>query len=946
MKFVYLIFTLLLISTLTARSQSADFTYNTTSGLFCSPQIVTFTASTTGNPTQYIWNFGDGQSGGSPVENHLYDYPGSYQVTLTEVFNNTASSISKIVVINPSPDVTLNVNRPSLCQPGNVAFTASATGTVASYEWNFGDGSPVQTTASNNNSHIYTAYGTFTTVVKAISDQGCSNTANVTVTIARFPISVSVAPNKGCLPANPTLVMTNTFPPGDGLQSVTWNYGDGSPLFTGTGSSTTHTYNTTSPITTANVSVTSNQGCTNSYTLPSFAYGIPPTNTVAYTTAARDTFCGSETVQFYGFADSANLYNWDFGDGNTQVTTTTTVSHKYDMLGAFSVVVTPSYNGCFGAPRTINIFIKGVIADFTYGNTCTNKATYNFTNNSLGTIGSYAWTFSDIPGFTESSTYSPSHTFPVNGTSNVKLVVVDNSSACSDSLSAIIYTATPLLQVDKNNVCRDSAITYTVINPYPAGSGFSYDFYINGNILPLGNNTSYTQNPRNYGTYNDFVVIRDQLASTCNDTVRVGAVNVRAPFVNFVIPAVQCIDTAVVLVNNSYPWFASDNIVKWKWDFADGQKDSVRNPIPHLYKVPGQHIVKLEATDINGCTQKYEAAVITAPLPPISVLPKIDTLCQGQSAVLYAYTSEQLDWVTTTNISCTTCDTVTVNPPATSLFIARATSYYGCKNYDTSLVKVYGPLNLSVSPNTTSICPGGTVQLALNTTGLTTWLPSTYLNSSTIKNPVSRPDASITYTAVVSDSVGCFKDSVSATVTVFPRPTVDAGPDQVLPYNTSFLLSPNYPMGVVSYNWTPGTNLNCTNCATPTGIALDKQLYTIEVTDQNGCKGKDSLNIVVSCEKSNLLLPTAFTPNGDGRNESFYPIARGYKSIKSFTVFNRSGAKVFERQNFQPNIPGLGWNGMTIGGQLENMQSYVWVVEGICQNGMSIITRGTVILIK
>ncbi|MEO5984384.1 MAG: gliding motility-associated C-terminal domain-containing protein, partial [Ferruginibacter sp.] len=198
----------------------------------------------------------------------------------------------------------------------------------------------------------------------------------------------------------------------------------------------------------------------------------------------------------------------------------------------------------------------------------------------------------------------------------------------------------------------------------------------------------------------------------------------------------------------------------------------------------------------------------------------------------------------------------------------------------------------------------------------------------------------------VVDSAGCFSDSVTSSITVFQRPTVDAGPDQILPYQTSFILQPDFSPGVVNYRWTPATNLSCSNCPTPTGIALKKQDYVITASDLNRCTASDTVKILVSCEQSNLLLPTAFSPNGDGINETFFPTARGYKVIKSFAIFNRSGKKVFERKNFQANNPSEGWNGISLDTRGENIQSYVWMIEAVCDTDNSVFLKGSVVLIK
>lgn len=944
MRSSYLILAILLLNVIGLQAQTADFTISTPNNLFCSPQVVTLTASAAGNPSVYIWDFGDGKSGNLRVENHVYLAPGTYNITLISVFANYASRITKTVTINPSPTVSIASNIRNYCKTGDVTFFANSTGPVTSFEWDFGDGSPVQTTSVNNVTHNYTSFGTYLLSVKAITGKGCTATDQIGIQVDKFPLTASISPNKGCIPISSTITVNPSFLPGDGLQSVIWNYGDGTPNQTSNNYSSTHTYNTTTPITGATVTVTSSQGCTSQYTLPEFAFGIPPTNVDAYPTSLRDTFCASETVKFFGKADSANSYLWDFGEG-TLTTTDTFATKKYRTLGSKQVTLTPIYNGCEGLSKTFTIFIKGVVANYDYKNTCSQKSRFTFTNLSLGNISQFEWTFSDVPGFIDSVNYNPIHNFPTRASSKVRLYLFDSVSNCLDTLSSMIYTAVPTFSADKFRVCKDSAITYSVLNSYPSGVGFNYEYNINGNVLNNGDLTSITIFPTNFGTFNDLVVISDQHTGTCSDTLRLPPITVRGPLISLSFPPLICQDSAVVFINNSYPWFSTDSIVKWNWQFGDGGKDSVRTPEPHFYGPSGTYILELEATDNNGCRQKIQSPIVNAPLPTIKILPGIDTLCMGQTVTLKGYTSDSLTWVSN-NVMCARCDTVIVNPPATTTYVALSTSYAGCKAYDSAVVKVFAPFKLSALPAQVTVCPGTPVQYNLNVAGFTTWSPPTYLDNPTSQSPIATPYGNVNYTILVRDSAGCYFDTTLVSLMVYGEPTVDAGPTKILPYNSVFTLNPAYSAGVQSYTWSPPDNLSCANCPFPVMSALQSQRYFITVTDENGCKAKDSVLLIVDCERGNILVPSAFTPNGDGLNDVLYPLTRGYKTIRSFSVFNRNGEKVFERKNFSPNSASQGWNGYVKGINREAVQAYVWMVEGECDTGSTVITKGSVILIR
>ena len=407
---------LLLLLFSTVHSQSVDFNFSTGNGLFCNPQVVTFSQNCTGSPTGFIWRFGNGQVGSSPVVTITYTLPGIYNVTLTALYSSSAISVTKTVVINPTPTISINADRNYICQPGNIIFTAPGSAFISSYEWDFGDGTPLQVTGGNSITHFFNSYNSFNVVVRGITAAGCSATASTSVQVTRFPIiNASVTPNKGCIPVNSTLTASATLPTGDASANFLWDFGDGSPTANTAVNNTTHTYNIVTPVTTASVVITSAQGCTNQYTFPPFAFGTPPFNTIAVTSDGRNIYCGSETIQFNGVAVNANSYSWDFGDGNTGVTINTTIAHKYQTLGNKRVILTPSFNGCDGMKDTIDIVIIGVIADYNFSNVCSAKNTFNYTNTSAGNVTSFRWTFSDIPGSPDFINYNTSHSFPVNG---------------------------------------------------------------------------------------------------------------------------------------------------------------------------------------------------------------------------------------------------------------------------------------------------------------------------------------------------------------------------------------------------------------------------------------------------------------------------------------------------------------------------------------------------
>ncbi len=137
----------------------ADFSADVTSG--CEPLIVQFSDLSQCGPTSWLWNFGDGQTSTEPSPQHTYSNWGTYTVSLTvtsAVGSDTKTETSYIQVsATPVADFTA---APSAGQaPLQVTFTDTSTGLPTTWEWDFGDGSPVSN--SQNVIHTFENAGTY-----------------------------------------------------------------------------------------------------------------------------------------------------------------------------------------------------------------------------------------------------------------------------------------------------------------------------------------------------------------------------------------------------------------------------------------------------------------------------------------------------------------------------------------------------------------------------------------------------------------------------------------------------------------------------------------------------------------------------------------------------------------------------------------------------------------
>ncbi len=204
----------------------ANFTSSVTSGIV--PLKVTFTDTSTGSPTFWFWDFGDGSKSYQQNPTHKYSNAGIYTVNLTvknAVGRNTVTKTGYInVVTKPVANFTSSVT--SGIVPLKVTFTDTSTGTPVAWKWDFGDGSK---SYQQNPTHKYSNVGTYTvnlTVKNAIGRNTVTKTEYIKVVtkpVANFTSSVT----SGTVPLKVTFTDTSTGTP----SGWKWDFGDGSKSY-------------------------------------------------------------------------------------------------------------------------------------------------------------------------------------------------------------------------------------------------------------------------------------------------------------------------------------------------------------------------------------------------------------------------------------------------------------------------------------------------------------------------------------------------------------------------------------------------------------------------------------------------------------------------------------------------------------------------------------------
>ena len=152
-----------------------------------------------------------------------------------------------------------------------------------------------------------------------------------------------------------------------------------------------------------------------------------------------------------------------------------------------------------------------------------------------------------------------------------------------------------------------------------------------------------------------------------------------------------------------------------------------------------------------------------------------------------------------------------------------------------------------------------------------------------------------------------------------------------------------FAAGAASYLWQPVNVLSNTNAANPIFKAPNSGLYpiTIKDTTAQGCKGTNSFTVTVY-STAGLLLPNAFSPNGDKTNDLFRLNCAGMQSLSFFRIYNRYGQTIYEQRNCSKST---GWDGR-YKGSLQNPGAYVYVWEGVNFTANLLSGKATLMLVR
>ncbi|MBK7559692.1 MAG: PKD domain-containing protein [Chitinophagaceae bacterium] len=411
----------------------------------------------------------------------------------------------------------------------------------------------------------------------------------------------------------------------------------------------------------------------------------------------------------------------------------------------------------------------------------------------------------------------------------------------------------------------------------------------------------------------------------------------------------QCAETNLFTFTNTST--VSSGNISYRWDMGDGTILTTANVV-HSYATWGNYTVQLIATADQGCADTTSFNVSAFPKPVAGFTINAPVQCYGNHQFIFTNTSTisaglmSYNWdLGDGNTANTTDVTHQYAQPGDYIVTLVVTSQNGCADTLFYQAKVHPyPFAGFVlqEPGCTNL-----PLLIINTTNNNTLSTLIYDwdfgngQSSTMRNPVYAYPAPGNFTITLSVSTA----QCPQTVTTHQLPVnIDAPlagiryPDKEAIFNFPEKLQARQIGNTVL--WTPATSLDDRHSYTPYFKGLLPQLYTIEMKTASGCITVDT-QYVRTKKKIEIYVPTIFTPgNSDGLNDYLRPNLMGIVKVNSFRVYNRWGKLLYQMQSDRP-----GWDGR-INGQLQEMQTVVWMIEAIDVDGNLHKRKGTTVLMR
>lgn len=801
-----------------------------------------------GNPGfTYTWT---GPELLSNTQTNYVSTSGTYIVTVT---NGCGFAVSDTTVVNISPTLVVSLGSDTSQCGGSVTLNAGTFPTGTSIQWTGPGGF-----SSTNAQVTINQSGNYSVTVTVSSGQGCTVSDAINVNLeTTIPIVNLGGPYTDCVDS----VLLDAGNPG---MSYSWTGPE-------TLNSTQTNYVSTNGIYTVVVTNGCGVSATDSATLNIL---VPPSLDLGNDTAN----CGG--VQLIAGTNTAFNYAWTGPGGFTS----TNASIQATVSGEYIVNVNITGTSCTSAD-TINVNTALAPPSLELGgplSVCNSSNIINAGSYPLNTT--FAW--STLTGVISGPVNT--NTITATQTGRYYLSITNICGTVTDSIDLTLLT--PVLA----NVTADGPTTIcqgqdVVLSANPGAA--SYFWTPNGETTPTITVTAT-------GSYSCTVTS----ANGCSSTSPLTQVNVSPSIATPVItaggPTSFCQGGSVTLTSSA----SSGNL----WS-----NNSISNSI--TVNLSGTYTVTVTQGACSATSLPFAVTVFPEPFALVNASGS-QTFCKGDSVVLQTGSFTSYQWFKVTspppNQQIASTQSVTIKEGGNYFVIVTDANGCTARSFPNTNVVVRDTLPKPVITQTGNIsaCGGGSITFTTGSAPFYQWSTGATGNSITV-------NTSGVYYVDVFTSQQCKSTSDTIKIEVTPSPPITVtltrkqypGNHGVSGFNKSdgeIYLSVNGGSAPFTYAWTDSLGNSISSAEDPVGLKAGN--YTVLVTDANGCTGTASIRLTQPLE---FKLPEGFSPNGDGKNDTYVIGSIELYPVNKFVVFNRWGNIVYSKENYANEWDGKGSNG-------------------------------------